>query len=156
MNCKKAKKFCLLYQELSASENQELQTHLKDCKDCCQEFEAYQNSLNLVSRTLRFEEPQNFWGDYWTKLSHRISRKSGWSRMWERFAERLAVFTRPVYGPVPAYAVTVALLILFLGLFPVWNNKSQAKFESNLVVHQTKLISADVHGSLTVYKLAQR
>jgi len=156
MNCKKAKNLFFLYKELSPSENEIFISHLKVCNPCNAEFQSYQNSLKLVGQNLVFEEPQNYWDEYWHKLSRHISKKSVWGKTWDRVTEGLSTLTRPVYGPVPAYAVSLALLILLLGLYPLVNNKSQVKFESNLVVHKSNLIAADVQGSMTVYKLAQK
>ncbi len=156
MNCKKAKNLFYLYKELTPSENEIFISHLRACNPCNNEFQSYQESLNLVGKTLVFQEPQNYWNEYWNKLSRHISKKSIWAKAWDRVMESLSSITRPVYGPVPAYAISLALLILLLGLYPLLNSKSQVKFESNLVVQQSKLISAEVQGSVTVYKLAQK
>ncbi|OGC78631.1 MAG: hypothetical protein A2145_02615 [candidate division Zixibacteria bacterium RBG_16_40_9] len=156
MHCKKAKNLFFLYKELSPSENEMFLVHLKDCKPCDQEFQTYRESFSLISQTLTFQEPQNYWNEYWHKLSRHITKKSWWSRTWERMFESFSALARPIYGPVPAYAVSLAVLILVLGLYPLVSSKSQVKFESNLVVQHSKLISAEVQGSMTVYKLAQR
>lgn len=156
MNCKKAKNLFFLYKELAPSENEIFISHLRTCDSCNQEFQSYQNSLKLVGQNLVLQESQNDWDEYWHKLSRHISKKSIWGKTWDRVIEWLSTLTRPVYGPVPAYAVSLALLILLLGLYPLVNQKSQVKFESNLVVHKSNLIAADVQGSMTVYKLAQK
>jgi len=156
MNCKKAKNLFYLYKELTPSENEMFLSHLRDCSPCNHEFQSYQESLNLVGKTLVFHEPQNYWNEYWNKLSRHISKKSIWGKAWDRVTGSLLTLTRPVYGPVPAYAVSLVLVILLLGLYPLVNNKSQVKFESNLVVHKSNLIAAEVQGSMTVYKLAQK
>lgn len=156
MNCKKAKNLFYLYKELTPSENEIFISHLRACNPCNHEFQSYQNSLKLVGQTLLFQEPQNYWDEYWNKLSRHISKKSVWGKVWDRVTESLLILTRPVYGPVPAYAVSLVLVILLLGLYPLVSSKSQVKFESNLVVHKSNLIAADVQGSMTIYKLAQR
>ncbi len=156
MQCKKAKNLFFLYKELSPSESEMFLAHLKECNPCNQEFQSYEASLNLICQNLTFQEPQNFWNEYWHKLSRHISKKSWWSKTWERMIESLSTLGRPIFGPVPAYAVSLAVLILAIGLYPLLSTKSQVKFESHLVVHPSKLISAEVQGSMTVYKLAQR
>lgn len=156
MQCKKAKNLFFLYKELSPSESEMFLAHLKECNPCNQEFQTYESSLNLICQNMTFQEPQNYWNEYWHKLARHISKKSWWSKMMGRMLEPFSALTRPIFGPVPAYAVSLAVVILAIGLYPLLTTKTQAKFESHLVVQHNKLVSAEVQGSMTVYKLAQR
>lgn len=161
MNCKRAKKLLLLHGELPKASQQELNLHLQSCNHCTQEFRALQNSVQLCRAGLKEEEPKELWSGYWERLSRRLHKPS-FTEIWgQRVKSGLGLVSRSVWGPVPAYAVVAAVLLLSIVIWPISKSDrtrlaGSSPSANSLVVSQGELVSATSQGSVTVYLVARR
>lgn len=157
MNCKKASKLIYQYNELSGQTFQELDSHLSGCNCCREEFYTFQKSLKLTRETLKFElPPAEFWSQYWPKISRRICPLSLWEKFWQVFKERLDFLMRPMWGPIPVYAVTLFFAFIIISFYPVFFGTEPKIAESNLIMDQSELINSQDEENVTVYTIGSR
>jgi|GEM_PF-5208556 len=160
MNCKKAKKLGTLFWEQSNTCQEELNLHWQDCPECGASFQNLANSIELCRKNLQSEEKLEDFSHYWSKLSKRLVKPS-WSEsltQWTRNA--ISLISRPIWGPVPAYAVVGMVIIAVFAILPISQNSISAlrpasAFRSSLVVERFEPNGANSKDGLTVYTLAQ-
>jgi hypothetical protein len=158
MKCRKAKKLILSYAELSPPRKEMLDEHVNSCPDCSHDLTLYLKSMSLLKDGIHFEESEGFWKDYRVDLRRRILPPPLWSRVGTKVERLTGLFRTPILGPVPAYALSFALIVvLTLSLYPGFLSSSKAQgFRNNLVVYEGGLLSAIDDDGVTVYTLEGR
>jgi hypothetical protein len=161
MDCKKFQKLQMLFWEQSESQKQVFLAHQKDCPQCRDSFRKLDIAMELCRQNLVFQEPNEFWSGYWTRISKKLSKPFARQRLADRLRSIVEPITRPILGPVPAYAVVAGLLLLTLWLIPLTQTgqpiiADSAGLRSNLVANRGELVSAEPQGSMTVYLVASR
>jgi len=64
--------------ELTPEEKLEFEQHLKDCRECQKELEAF-HKLREVTGAMKYADiPEYVWENYWTGLYRRLERGFGW------------------------------------------------------------------------------
>lgn len=158
MKCRKAQKLIDSYAELNSPQKERLDEHLHVCPDCSHEFTLHQNSINLLKEIIHFEESEDFWNDYQVDLKRKIADPPIWRRMWTKMEKLTGFILTPVLGPVPAYAFSLVIVVLFaLSLYSgVLGPKTAQAFNNNLVVYEGNLLSSIDDGGVTIYTLGNR
>ncbi|MCI0531733.1 MAG: zf-HC2 domain-containing protein [candidate division Zixibacteria bacterium] len=159
MDCQKAKNLLLLYWELSGSQQERINAHLKNCSGCEKEFASLNHSLQVLRKTAQVDYPSDAWSDYWNRLSRQLTKPTLVESIRDRFKSFFSPLSRPVWGPVPVYAfATIAILIALIAV-PISRNSNLNPVQplaSNITIEQNEPVLASSRGTLTVYTLETR
>ena len=159
MNCKKAKKSGILFWEQPEPEQKELQDHWQECPECRESFQTLANSIELYRQNLQSEEKLEDFSHYWHKLSKHLVKPTWPEMAGQKIKGALSLVSRSIWGPVPAYAVAAAVILIAVAVLPFSKGTRPGSFPTlenkyNLVIGQHELVSATARGGLTVYALA--
>jgi hypothetical protein len=107
------------------------------------------------------EQTEEQWAGYWHRLSRRLVKPSWRDSVSQTFSNISTLLNRFTWGPVPAYAVIAAVLVLAVVIFPVTRSghkkyAASPQLQNNLVQIHAEPVSTTSQGSLTVYAVASR
>ena len=158
MKCRKVKKAIVNYADLDETQRTRLDEHLKSCPDCLSEFQLSQKSLNLVKQVINFDQAEDFWQGYQVDVRRKIPLTPLWQRFLTRMENLTGLIKTPLFGPIPAYVFSAALLLfLAVGLYPTLSTPKHSQgFDGNLVVYEGELLSAVDYGGVTIYTVGSR
>ncbi|KPL03986.1 MAG: hypothetical protein AMJ90_02430 [candidate division Zixibacteria bacterium SM23_73_2] len=158
MNCKKIRKLILNYWDLTGEEKKALDQHLRDCPLCAKEFDFYNNSIEMIKNSFKFEAGENFWELYESVLSHKLSNISAKNRILNWLDDFFQFLKTPILGPLPAYVFSILIfLFVLLGLYPAFHSRTLSEgFENNLVINDEEIFSSIDDGGVTIYSVDKK
>jgi hypothetical protein len=156
MKCGKAKKLINCYTELKETDKNSLDSHIADCPSCLRDLELHKASINMFKQALAFEDEDINWKGFVDQLPLKGPRLSWLSSVKEKLNEFVRLIITPVWGPVPAYAFSL-FIILVAGLGTYFSlSKEKALGLENIIVFDKEYLSSMDDGEKTVYLVSQK